>query len=336
MAWYDVKASQYGTIIVNGYTFPSINESELIRWSDDLTYVSTYSYGYNLNGDLIPVDDEGIIQTAFSNGVAPLMVLSPINARGEYDYNLVYSVLGNAVARDRLIDNMVQTVMEENYYGVVINFGYISQENREKFIIFISKSTERLNRRGKLLIVSLRPKTYVLEQTDLLYEGIDYESLGLGANFIELQTYKWSSPNEAPRALSPVNKLRKELDFAITRIHPNGILITISNFGYDWTLPFVEGESSAEIVTNFEASDRAARFGAEIQYDETAQAPYYEYTDQDGFDHIVWFENTQSIRAKLELINDYGLAGVSVRTIMTPFPAFTEVLNELYTVYKAE
>ena len=53
--------------------------------------------------------------------------------------------------------------------------------------------------------------------------------------------------------------------------------------------------------------------------DEEAQAPFFTYTAPDGTEHIVWFENEQSWTARLALVEEYGLAGVSIWNIMNIF-----------------
>ena len=93
----------------------------------------------------------------------------------------------------------------------------------------------------------------------------------------------------------------------------------MSNYGYDWALPFIRGESRAEKLSNYEAEARAAYYGVPVQYDEVAQAPFFTYTSPDGIEHIVWFENEQSWTARLALVEEYGLAGVSIWNIMNIF-----------------
>ena len=80
---------------------------------------------------------------------------------------------------------------------------------------------------------------------------------------------------------------------------------------------------------------RARRYGAAIQYDETAQAPWFRYTDGDGVVHEVWFEDARSIRAKLALIPEYGLRGVGYWNLMRDFPQNWRVLNALYRIREA-
>lgn len=72
--------------------------------------------------------------------------------------------------------------------------------------------------------------------------------------------------------------------------------------------------------------------GAYIQYDPVAQAPHFNYYDEQWREHEVWFEDARSVRAKLDLVPLYGLRGVSYWNIMKFFPQNWAVLNALYTI----
>lgn len=133
-------------------------------------------------------------------------------------------------------------------------------------------------------------------------------------------------------ATSPIDKVREVLEYGVSVIDPNKILMGVPNYSYDWTLPFVQGESMAEALSNQEAIARAAQYGVTIQFDEVAQSPFYEYTDAAGAAHIVWFDDIRSMNSKLRLIPEYGLAGAGVWQIMNYFPGLWMVVNELFTV----
>lgn len=84
-----------------------------------------------------------------------------------------------------------------------------------------------------------------------------------------------------------------------------------------------------------DAIDQAIRVGAHIQYDETAQTPWYTYW-QNNIEHEVWFEDARSIRAKLLLAKEYALRGISVWNIMQYFPQLWMVLNALFEIEKVD
>lgn len=137
-------------------------------------------------------------------------------------------------------------------------------------------------------------------------------------------------------AVAPINKVRQVLDYAVTEIPPEKIFMGIPNYGYNWALPYVRGESRATSISNVNAVLLALQYGAEIKYDETAQAPYFTYFDQLGTEHIVWFEDARSIQAKLNLIKEYGFYGAGYWNIMNFFPQNWIVLENNFTVEKIE
>ena len=129
-------------------------------------------------------------------------------------------------------------------------------------------------------------------------------------------------------AVAPYNHVRRVLQYGLSEIPPQKIWMGMANYGYDWTLPFVAGESKAERLSNPAAEARALRYGAVIRFDETAQSPFYLYTDGLGREHEVWFENAASWRAKLNMIPEFGLSGIGIWNVMDPFPQGIEVLNQ--------
>jgi spore germination protein len=108
----------------------------------------------------------------------------------------------------------------------------------------------------------------------------------------------------------------------------------IPNYGYDFILPYVQGVSRADSVSNVEAVELAADVGAAIQYDEVSQAPYFIYYDDQGRQHRVWFEDARSTLAKLDLYSEYGFEGVGYWNIMRYFPQNWLIVSNLYDIAK--
>lgn len=128
-------------------------------------------------------------------------------------------------------------------------------------------------------------------------------------------------------AVAPINAVKRVLDYAVTEIPPEKIFMGFPNYAYDWTLPFVTGESRATSISNPEAVARAVKMGAEIRFDETAQTPYFHYTDDGGTVHEVWFEDPRSCLAKFDLAAEYGFRGLGFWNFMRPFPACFSLMN---------
>lgn len=321
-------------IVVNGYTYPNINEGTLYKTLPNLTYITPFSYGFNSDGSLVELDDDKIRNIAINNNVGPLMLLTTLGPDGTFSSDKASKMLKDEYIQNILIDNIVKTLQEKNYYGLDVDFEYLSKDDRDNFTEFIRKLSETLHPLGYILAVALAPKASEAE-VGLLYEGHDYKALGQYADELLLMTYEWGYAYGPPMAVAPLNKVKAVVEYAITQIDNNKLLIGIPNYGYDWTLPFVKG-SQAKSISNVGAVDLARDVGAIIEFDETAHAPFFTYYDVDGKEHIVWFEDARSIEAKLNLVDEYDLLGVAYWTIMTYFPQNWLVLDGLYEVEKVE
>ena len=134
-------------------------------------------------------------------------------------------------------------------------------------------------------------------------------------------------------AVAPINKVRQVVEYAITQIPRDKLDLGIPNYGYDWPLPYVQGETSARTIGNIQAIEIALNNGAQIKFDETAQTPYFNYT-LDGTNHEVWFEDVRSMNAKFSLLEEFGLRGMGYWQIMRLFLANWVLLENRFEIIK--
>ena len=304
--------------IVNGYAYPSISEETLNWWLPRLSWVASFSYGFTEDGELINLEDANIVIPANQVGVRPMMVLTPLDAQGNFNDNIAIRIFENSNARENLINNIEANMRNKNMGGIDFDFEYLAAEYADDYVRLVADTSQRLRPLGCLTTVALAPKVST-DQPGLLYQGHDYAGMGKAADYCLLMTYEWGYTYGPPLPVSPINSVRRVLDYGISQIPAEKILMGMSNYGYDWKLPFVQGESKAEKLTNYQALARAEYYGVNVEYDEEAQAPFFTYTVPDGTEHIVWFENEQSWRARLALVSEYGLAGISIWNIMHIF-----------------
>lgn len=326
------RTSKLGTIEVNGYTFPNTSMEVIRKTLPYLTYLSIFSYEVNPDGTLRTINDEPLIRAARQARVAPLMVITNMEAGGGFSSDVARSILKNEGNQDRLINNVINNLKSKNYYGLDIDFEYIYPEDREYYNRFLRKVVSRLKPLGYTVTTALAPKTSA-DQKGVLYEAHDYPVHGALTNHVILMTYEWGYTYSPPQAVAPINEVRKVLNYAVTAIPRNKILMGIPNYGYDWTLPYKEG-TAARTVSNTGAVRLALNENAAIKYDEKAQSPFFNYYDDNRRQHEVWFEDARSINAKLRVAHEYGLAGVSYWTIGRYFPQNWLVLRSLYDVRK--
>lgn len=310
-------------IFTNGYAYPHINQDTLRQSLPYMSALSIFSYGFTPEGELIfpRIDDTFLINLAQSYGARPVLTLTPIDASGTFNNNLITALVHNPDAVARLTEALGVQITSRGFEGVDIDFEYILPGDRIAFADFVAAVRRSINALGFPVSVALAPKTSD-DQKGVLYEGKDYALLGEAADYVLLMTYEWGYTYSVPMAVAPVDKVRRVVEYALTRIPAAKIDLGVPNYGYDWPLPYISGTTRATSLGNLTARNRAVENGATIQFDETAQTPWYTY-EKDGISHEVWFEDVRSYRAKFALVNEYGLRGIGFWQLMRPnLPGF--------------
>ena len=319
-------------VSANGYAYPFISPWVLEQTLPYLTSLFVFSYGFTTEGQLIPPDvsEDWMIAEALDFSVSPILVLTPLGADGRFNNNLIHEVLISETAMETLISNLLQTMEEKGFQGVDVDFEYILAEDRDRFTSFVAELRKRMNAAGYVVSVALAPKTSA-DQPGLLYEGKDYGGLGAAANEVLLMASEWGYTYGPAMAVAPLNKVRQVIEYALTEIPSEKINLGIPNYGYDWTLPYVRGESRAVTIGNVEAVQIAIGRDVPILFDETAQSPFFRYVSE-GREHEVWFEDVRSLQAKYNLLNEYDLKGIGVWQIMRLFRAMWLLYAGLFYV----
>ena len=325
---YERNNEDKSTTDIYGYAYPFIKEDVLEEACLYIDELLPFSYGFNEDGTLIYLNDEGLIENALRFDNRLRMVITPLDRNGRFNNQQVVKLLSDEKVQDILIDTILSVMNDKGYSALDIDFEFIPGQFRSEYVSFVTKVRSRLNEYGYNVSVALPPKVSS-DQPGLLYEGIDYAGLGNAANSVFLMTYEWGYKYGPPLAVAPIPSVRRVLDYAVSEIPVEKIYMGIPNYAYDWQLPYERGVTVAETIGNTEAVRRAYRYGTEIIYDEQSQAPYYYYTDDGGTEHVVWFEDVRSIIAKYDLVKEYGFKGVGYWNLMREFRANWVYVNTL-------
>ncbi len=322
---------QKRTISVNGYCYPNISADILAKTLPYLTYLSIFSHSVNADGSLNMLDDSDLISTARNNRVSPIMVITNTEEGSGFSSELANNILSNPTTRTTLINNVINTAANKGYGGVDVDFEYIFPKDRENYNTFLSELRAALEPKGLTLSTAIAPKLSATQQ-GTLYEAHDYAFHGSIVDYLIIMTYEWGYLYGPPLAVAPYSEVKKVISYAVTEIPSEKILMGMPNYAYDWTLPYQQGRP-AEILSINQAILRAADTGSVIQYNEKSEAPFFEYT-RNGSQHIVWFENARSTKARLELINDYNLGGLSYWTINQFYAQNWQVVSSMFNIRK--
>ena len=316
------------TKAVEGYAYPVISPWVLRETLPFLTQLNVFSYGFTPEGELIepPLTDQWMLQQARSANVPTALVLTPLGRDGNFSNYLISALLNNTEAQKKLLENLQQVMNEKGYRELNIDFEYIPAADRDKFTEFVRMAQEMLT---QTVSVCLAPKNSP-QQRGVLFDGKDYEAIGKIADKVLLMTYEWGYKYGPPQAVAPIGRVREVIEYAVSVIPKEKILLGVANYGYDWPLPYQRGRTVARTIGSIEAVEIAKRERTNIIFDNPSRSPWFQYTDFNGVRHVVWFEDVRSWNAKLDLVEQYGLAGVGIWTIMPYFRPGYELIGERF------
>jgi len=313
-----------------GTTVAPVLESSAREAAPYLTYLAPFSFQARRDGTLKEPLLNNFPAIARANRNVLMMVINN-QENDQFSDELGRILLNDIQVQDRFLNNIVATAKKYGFRDIHFDFEFLRPADREAYNNFLRKAKQRFSREGWFMSTALAPKTSAT-QKGKWYEGHDYRAHGEISDFVVIMTYEWGYSGGPAMAVSPIEQVRKVLEYAITEMPSNKILMGQNLYGYDWTLPFVQG-TVAKAVSPQQAIQLAATHNVPIEYDTNAQAPHFRYT-ADGKQHEVWFEDARSIQAKFDLIKELNLRGMSYWKLGLAFPQNWLLIVDNFNVTK--
>lgn len=283
-----------------------------------LTFLSPFSFRAKRDGtlDTPPLGNLAAIASQYRN---ILVMVITNQEQGQFSAELGQILLNDQQIQNRFLQNIISLANRYHFRDIHFDFEYLRPEDREAYNQFLRKAKDLFSRQGWFISTALAPKTSA-DQKGRWYEGHDYKAHGAIVDFVVIMTYEWGYSGGPPMAVSPIEPVRQVLQYAVSLIPSQKILMGQNLYGYDWTLPFVPGRDTAKAISPQQAILLAVKYNAAIQYDQQAQAPYIDYIDEQNRRHKVWFEDARSIQAKFDLVKELNLRGMSYWKLGLSFP----------------
>lgn len=298
-----------------------------------LTYLAVFSYEARRDGSLKAPTINPLPEIAEESNTSIAMVITNLEDY-QFSTELASDIFQSVAVQNLLLDNIIAEAKRiGNISDIHFDFERIAGDEREAYNNFLRRAVERLHAEGYTVSTALAPKTRA-DQPGEWFMGHDYKAHGEIVDFVMLMTYEWGYSAGPPMAVSPLPQVEQVVQYALTEIPASKILLGQNLYGYDWTLPFVQGGDYAEAISPQRAIEVAKRYNAAIQFDYTAQAPYFNYYDEQGRSHIVWFEDARSIQAKFDLVKRLNLRGVGYWKLGLPFPQNWQLIGANFNVVK--
>jgi spore germination protein YaaH len=281
---YSTDVSSYNSITANNAV---LNEIATATFSVD-------GLG-NLTGTA-PMDQ---INYSNSNGIRTKLMVS-----NSFDANIARQLLDSPTNRQTLKNNILNLLKAYNYTGVDIDIENIPAACRNNFTAFMSEIYSALKPLGYGVSVAVQPKTYDSPNATWNY-AFDYRALAEYTDFIMIMAYDEHYVGGTPGAVASINWVTSVIDYALTIVPKDKIILGMAAYGYDW------GGTTTKAYSINGCYSLANQYGVAVNFDSATKSKYFTYT-VNGVSHTVWFEDGETIAYKLDLANSRDLKGIGI------------------------
>jgi spore germination protein YaaH len=233
-----------------------------------------------------------------------LIVPALANYRNKaWDGKVIGAILADPTRRTHHVSRIRALVRERSFDGIDIDYEHLATADRQPFTAFITELAAGLHADGKLLSVTLHPKTSEPGGQPKNHAQ-DYAAIGRVADEVRIMLYDYHWDTSVAGALAPIDWVGAVMTWAATQIPAHKLVMGVATYGYDW-----QGARGTSLMFA-EIKRRARRFDATVLYNRAKQAPHFRYEDGLGREHHVWFENARSLAAKESVMLDTGAGGM--------------------------
>ena len=236
------------------------------------------------------------------------------NVRDEkFDGALLAQAISDEQHRQTLINSLLTFVQENKFSGVSIDFEEPPTAAQSNLLTFMQELHTAFGAKGLL----------VMQNVPFDDRDWNYKSYAAASDYLCLMAYDqhWSKGDPGPVAAQ--SWFQQTLFERMKILDPSKTVIALGNYGYDWS----DKESDGKTVTFQEALITARESEATPSYDTASGNLFFEYDEDDGSHHKVWFLDAVSAFNQMRAASGYRPAGYALWRLGAEDPSIWSVLG---------
>jgi hypothetical protein len=197
--------------------------------------------------------------------------------------------------RGALIERIAELAEAYRADGVEIDFERVRDEDWERVILFFGELHDRLRASGRQLRIVLEPRA-----------PVEHFAWPEGPEYV-MMAYNLYGPHSGPGPKADDALIRRLAD-RMDRL-PGNRALAIAAGGFDWS-----ESGGAAAVTERQALELARRSAGEggVSRDEASGSLHFEYVDDDGARHTVWYADRNTLERWIETARNAGISRIAI------------------------
>ena len=308
LAWHQVM-----------YSSSNSGLSDMIKNAKGLNVISpTWFSVSDSKGEVSSIGSADYVKKAHSAGLDVWGLVSDFETDGNGDY-YIKTVVNNTKARQKMVSNIMKYASLYDLDGINVDFEYINVSEGAGYLQFLRELSIECRKKGIVLSIdNYQPSAWT--------EFYDRNQQGRLADYVVVMNYDehTTSSNEAG-SVSSLTFTEEGLKNTIDEVGDASRVINgMPFYTRIWTeTPEDESDGNGKLIEdaangNYVLSTKAVSMDAAKEaYTEAGATPIYnEETGQNyvvyekgSSTYMIWLEDETSIKARLDLMNKYEIAG---------------------------
>ena len=256
------------------------------------------------------------VQKAHDRGLEVWALIENIEYK---DSISMYEILSSTTTRQKLIDSLMNDLITYGIDGINVDFEQLSMDCGEHFVEFIRELSVACRKNGKVLSVD----NYVPRDFNDYY---DRKEQGIVADYVIVMGYDehYAGSKEAGSVAS-IDYVEDGIAQTVKEVPAEKVINAIPFYTRIWE---TTGDGiSSQAVDMVTAEQFISNHGITAEWDETTCQNYGEYMDGDTYNQV-WLEDADSIKVKLNVMENYGIGGVAEWRLGFEKPEIWDVIGE--------
>ncbi|HTK35239.1 MAG TPA: polysaccharide deacetylase family protein [Caulobacteraceae bacterium] len=262
--------------------------------------------GRSINTDAWTAKNGGtqdLVRIAAAKSVRVIPVLGD-SAGGAFQGGRVDAMLKDPAAAQAVADAAVNFVVANGYGGLQIDFELLSPGAAQKLAPWLASLAQRLHATGRELSVAL--------EGDL--DAASIRRLAAPVDYAVAMAYDEHEISDKAGPVASAAFVNDSLKRFAGLIGRDKLLLGVGAYGYDWTTDStdvtpVTNQAAVALAAGYRDGEKPSDV---IDFDPNALEPTFQYNDEKGEPHEVWFLDAATVANAMTLARSYQVHGAAL------------------------
>ncbi|HEX3282497.1 MAG TPA: glycosyltransferase [Pyrinomonadaceae bacterium] len=227
--------------------------------------------------------------------------------------DLLARAVGDEPGRQRLITALTDFVQQNKFPGVCVDFEEPPPATQQALLTFIQELHQAFGAKG----------LFVIQAVPFDDPDWHYKEYAAATDYMMLMAYDQHWAGSDPGSVAAQDWYERNLARRMHDLDPAKTIVALGSYGYNWTA----GENDADEVTFQEALITARDSDAKVVFDPATRNPHFEYDEDDGSHHIVWFLDAVTAYNQMRAASGFKPAGFAIWRLGSEDPSIWSVLG---------